>query len=56
MNQQDKQQSAQPATPKKPYVAPEIISREPLEAMAVICSGGTAKANPIDCSGGPISS
>ena len=41
---------------KRPYTTPKILSREHLEAMAVICSGPTAKADVITCSGGPIGS
>ena len=44
-------------TPRKPYEAPAIVSREPLEAMAVKCSPSPpAKANPGLCPLGPISS
>ena len=41
---------------KKPYEPPRIIGREPLEAVAAVCSGGTAKGNPVQCPFGPISS
>lgn len=41
---------------KKPYSKPCTLSTEPLEAMAVVCSGPTAKANPGSCNLGPISS
>ncbi|WP_457665270.1 hypothetical protein [Thiolapillus sp.] len=44
------------ANGKKHYEKPSILSVEPLEAMAVVCSGPTAKANPISCNIGPISS
>jgi hypothetical protein len=40
---------------KKPYEPPRILSREPLEAVAVVCSP-PGKANPGACSTGPISS
>lgn len=29
---------------RKPYQRPQILSRERLEAMAAVCSGGGAKA------------
>ena len=41
---------------KKPYEPPRILSREPLEAVAGVCSGGTSKSNLILCPQGPISS
>jgi hypothetical protein len=42
---------------KKPYEAPRILSREPLEAVAAVCAPSPpAKANPGQCSLGPISS
>ncbi|WP_456380099.1 hypothetical protein [Thiolapillus sp.] len=41
---------------KKPYNKPCTLSTEPLEAMAVVCSGPTAKATPFGCNLGPISS
>ncbi len=50
------QERAEKATPKKPYDKPSTLSREPLEAMAVVCSGPTAKATPFGCNLGPISS
>lgn len=31
---------------KKRYEKPRILSREPLEAMAVVCQGPIAKASP----------
>jgi hypothetical protein len=44
-----------------PYRRPRILSREPLEVMASVCSpgpppAGPAKGNPILCPQGPISS
>jgi hypothetical protein len=50
-----------PAAPipegKKPYEAPRILSREPLEGVAAVCSPSPpAKANPGQCPLGPISS
>jgi hypothetical protein len=42
---------------KKAYEAPRILSREPLEAVAAVCSPSPpAKANPGACPSGPISS
>lgn len=53
-----------PATPStseitqelRAYSPPEITFFEPLEAFAATCSGPTAKADPVACSLGPISS
>jgi hypothetical protein len=42
-------------TQRRPYSAPEVTFFEPLEAFAAICDP-PAKANPIDCPSGPISS
>lgn len=45
------------ATPRRPYQPPRILFREPLEAMAAICSPHPpAKANKGLCPMGPISS
>lgn len=42
---------------RKPYSAPRILSREPLEAMAAVCTPrGVAKANVGTCPRGPINS
>lgn len=42
---------------RKPYTPPRILSREPLEAMAAICSPRPpAKANAGLCPLGPINS
>jgi hypothetical protein len=41
---------------KKPYEPPRILSRERLEAVAGVCSGGTSKTNSIQCPSGPIAS
>jgi hypothetical protein len=56
--------AAAPETPetsatsaRRPYEAPRILFREPLEAMAAICSPHPpAKANKGLCPMGPISS
>jgi len=47
-----------PETPaRRPYEAPRILFREPLEAMAAICTPHPpAKANKGLCPMGPISS
>jgi len=48
--------TARPA-PRRPYQPPRILFREPLEAMAAICSPHPpAKANKGLCPMGPISS
>jgi hypothetical protein len=45
------------APTRKPYSPPKIVSREPLEAMAAVCSPkGIAKNNPGICPKGPINS
>ena len=42
---------------RKPYSPPRILSREPLEAMAAICSPTPpAKANAGACPLGPVNS
>ena len=42
---------------RKPYTAPRILSREPLEVMAAVCAPTPpAKGNPGLCSQGPINS
>lgn len=42
---------------KKPYEPPRIVSREPLEALAAVCSPvPPAKSSPGVCPSGPISS
>jgi hypothetical protein len=42
---------------KKPYRRPEILYREPLEAMAALCTPAPpAKANVGMCPQGPIQS
>ncbi len=42
---------------KRPYEAPRVLSREPLEAVAAVCAPAPpSKANPGACPIGPISS
>ena len=42
---------------RRPYSPPSIISREPLEAMAALCSPRPpAKGNAASCPSGPINS
>jgi hypothetical protein len=42
---------------KPRWTAPRILSREPLEAVAAVCSPAPpAKSNPGLCPSGPISS
>jgi hypothetical protein len=43
-------------SPKRPYRRPEIISRERLEAVAVVCTDATSKADPYACPSGPLNS
>lgn len=47
---------AQRPAAKKVWERPRILSREPLEGVAVVCSGATAKSDPGFCSIGPITS
>ncbi len=43
--------------PMKLYERPRILSRQPLEAVAAVCAPAPpAKANPVVCPSGPISS
>ncbi len=49
-------ESSNEASLKKTYHKPCTLSKEPLEAMAVVCSGGGAKANAGVCPSGPITS
>ena len=41
---------------RKPYQAPRIVYREPLEAVATACTAPTSKGNPAACPLGPVSS
>lgn len=43
--------------PRRAYVPPRIVHREPLEAIAAVCAPSPpAKSNPGVCPMGPISS
>jgi len=44
-----------PGEKRKPYTPPQILSYEPLEAFAGLCTG-TGKGSPVTCPRGPISS
>ena len=47
--------TAQSPPPERPHwETPRILTREPLEAVAAVCTLG--KANPGQCPAGPISS
>lgn len=49
--------SSRPGAVRRPYEPPRILHREPLEAMAAVCSPAPpAKQNVAMCSQGPISS
>jgi|HubBroStandDraft_3_1064219.scaffolds.fasta_scaffold03474_1 hypothetical protein len=49
--------SAGAARGRRPYQRPQILFREPLEAMASVCAPHPpAKGNPGACPSGPISS
>jgi hypothetical protein len=53
----DTRDTTKPTGEKRPYDAPRILSREPLEAVAAACTPNPpAKANPGACPIGPISS
>jgi hypothetical protein len=51
----DGQESA--SVSRRPYSAPRILSREPLESVAAVCAPAPpAKGTPGLCPSGPISS
>lgn len=52
----DKNEPTDKTSIKKTYHKPCTLSKEPLEAMAVVCTGGGAKANAGVCPAGPITS
>jgi hypothetical protein len=56
-DREQKESSAPAPSKRKPYRRPEILYREPLEAMAALCTPSPpAKANVGMCQQGPISS
>lgn len=51
------ERDGKPEPPKRPYDPPRILSREPLEAVAAVCTPAPpGKANPGACPAGPIQS
>ena len=57
MEPDDRPAAARPASPRKSYEPPRILSRDPLEAMAALCAPRPpAKGNPGLCPRGPINS
>ena len=54
---EDRHSDSSEVKKRKPYAAPRIVSREPLEAMAAICRPTPpAKGNAGTCPRGPINS
>lgn len=52
-----KDDQTQTTKPRRSYTPPQILSREPLEAIAAVCAPTPpAKGNPGFCPSGPISS
>jgi len=50
-------QSQPDQTEREPYVAPRIVYREPLEAVATTCQPAPpSKGSPASCPTGPTSS
>ena len=45
-----------PAGARRRYERPRIISREPLEAMAAVCTPGIGKTSRTSCPNKPIAS
>ena len=56
MTEQTKRPTTEAERARRPYVKPQVLSRESLEAVAVVCSGPGAKGDPIACPGGPLNS
>ncbi len=57
MDKEDTSDAGEGRGVKKPYQRPQIVYREPLEAMAAICvPSPPAKGDPGACNQGPISS
>jgi hypothetical protein len=38
---------------REPYEPPRIVYREPLEAVATVCTPAPGKGTPVSCPGGP---
>ncbi len=51
----DSPQSSEGSRKRRPYEPPRIVSREPLEAVATVCTA-PGKADPFACPAGPIQS
>lgn len=49
MNSSDSVGRRKPGSRKKAYRQPETLSREKLEALAVVCNPGKADGLPPDC-------
>jgi hypothetical protein len=56
MAERHPQQENDSTPARKPYSPPRILSREPLEAMALICRSASSKANSGACPRGPVNS
>lgn len=54
MKRDDKDERRGTSAGKKAYRRPETLSREQLEALAVICD--TGKTDPLSCPAGPLQS
>jgi hypothetical protein len=52
----EKEPTAAEPQGRRPYEAPRILHREPLEAMAAVCTPPPAKNSFGMCPSGPISS
>ncbi|MCA9529106.1 MAG: hypothetical protein KC543_03090 [Myxococcales bacterium] len=46
MNHDDDKRSERHA-PRRPYQPPQVLFREPLEAVATVCTNGKSPAQPI---------
>lgn len=54
---QNKMSSRSEQSKREPYVAPRIVYREPLEAVATTCQPAPpAKGTQLACNQGPLSS
>ena len=54
--EQKKTSSPNQAAEREPYEAPQIVYREPLEAVATVCGPPGGKGTPGACPLGPLSS